>query len=37
MINISEFRDQEVRPIFVKVVEIAFKEATHVYLKEAPI
>lgn len=36
MINVSEFRDQEVRPVFVQEVEITFKEAAYVYLKEAP-
>lgn len=37
MRNVPEFGDQEVRPVFVKVIEITFKEAADIYLKEAPI
>lgn len=34
MINVSKSRDQEVRPVFVKVVEITFKEAADWYIRK---
>lgn len=37
MISVSKSRDQEVRPVFVKVAEITFKEAADTYLNEVPI
>lgn len=37
MMSMTEFRDQEVSPVFVKVVKITLKEAADIYLKEAPV
>jgi hypothetical protein len=37
MKNVSEFRDQEVRQVFVTVVEITFMEVAFIYLKDAPM
>lgn len=34
MINVSEFRDQEVKPVFVIAVKITFKETAYIYLKK---
>lgn len=35
--NIFEFRDQEVSPVFVKVVKITLKGVADTHLEEAPI